>query len=146
VILTLGDRQPVNEDTVRWRLSVAKNRMGVPDLVHDLDHVGRIGDWTPVGEAKTASSVRSAADAEQKALRIGELRRSIVSFVDAQPNPVSKSEIFEVSTGKSALVQAAIKESIQARELELTKERRNGHPLIWTPERIRERSSQAVSA
>lgn len=58
VILTLGDRQQVDPDTVGWKLSVAKNRMGVPDIVFDLHFRGRIGAWSVVGDPTTASEVR----------------------------------------------------------------------------------------
>lgn len=142
VIMTLGDRQPVDPETVRWKLSIAKNRFGIPDLVFDLDHVGRIGDWTPVGEARSASAVREAADTEAREKKVAELRRSIVAFVDASPRPVSKKEIIAVSTGKDTHKLAAIKASIQDRELEFTREHRAGHPLIWTPERIREEAGK----
>lgn len=66
VILTLGDRQPIDMDAVSWKLSVAKNRMGDPDIVHELHYRGRVGHWEVVGEPRKASDVR-AEKAEERA-------------------------------------------------------------------------------
>lgn len=65
VILTLGDRKQIDPDTVGWKLSVAKNRMGVPDVVFDLHFRGRIGAWDVVGDATTANEVREQKREEQ---------------------------------------------------------------------------------
>lgn len=66
VILTLGDRQPVDPDTVSWKLSVAKYRMGDPDVVHQLHYRGRIGHWDVVGDPRKASDVRAEKEEEKK--------------------------------------------------------------------------------
>jgi 5S rRNA maturation endonuclease (ribonuclease M5)/KaiC/GvpD/RAD55 family RecA-like ATPase len=66
VILTLGDRQHVDQDVVSWKLSVAKNRMGDPDIVHELHYRGRVGLWEVVGDPRKASDIRAEKAAERK--------------------------------------------------------------------------------
>lgn len=66
VILTLGDRQAIDAEIVSWKLSVAKNRMGDPDIVYELYYRGRIGIWNVHGDPRKASDVRAEKEAERK--------------------------------------------------------------------------------
>jgi 5S rRNA maturation endonuclease (ribonuclease M5) len=143
VILTLGDRRKVDPETVAWRLSVAKYRLGEPDVVYELHYRGRIGVWEVVGEPVTAATVREERDSEARAKRIAELKRSIYAFVDASPCPMSKQNIIDASTGKESLINETIKELIKEQLLAHVAEKRGGFALIWSQRRISESQSQA---
>jgi DnaB helicase-like protein len=65
VILTLGDRKEVDPEVVSWKLSVAKNRMGDPDVVYELHYRGRVGLWNVVGDPRKASEIRAEKIAEK---------------------------------------------------------------------------------
>jgi replicative DNA helicase len=142
VILTLGDRQPIDHETVSWKLSTAKYRLGVPDVVHELHYRGRVGTWEVVGEAKSASEVRANRDVDKKAKRIAELKRSIVALVQASTRPLSKQNIIDASTGNDRLILNTVKELIGAGDLALMPgARRGGSALVWTPDKAREEQS-----
>ena len=137
VILALGDRQPVDHETVSWKLSVAKYRLGTADVVYELHYRGRIGLWEVFGEMRTATEVRDTRDTEAKQKKLEELKRSIRTFVSASQKPVSQKEIVHVSTGKERTVVAAIRELIQEGVLaHVHGSRRGGHALIWTTEKL----------
>jgi hypothetical protein len=136
VILTLADRREVDDDTVAWRMSVAKYRIGKADMVYELHYSGRIGVWEVMGEPVTAAQVRESRDTENRAKKLAELKRSIAALVGASSKPMSKKEITDASTGKGALVAKAITELLQGRMLVYVAERRGGAPLIWTPDRV----------
>lgn len=139
VILTLGDRQPVDHDTVSWKLSVAKYRLGNADVVYELHYRGRIGAWTVVGEPRSATEVRDTRTNEIKAKKAAELRRAIVAWVKEQPKPVSVKQIIEVSTGSDRSIANVTKELIRDGQLaHVHGVRRGGVALIWTPEKIAE--------
>lgn len=69
VILTLGDRQKVDHETLSWKLSTAKYRMGEPDQVFEMHFRGRIGTWEVVGDPRPAVEVRAEKQAEKKRLK-----------------------------------------------------------------------------
>lgn len=134
VIMTLGDRQLVDNDTISWKLSVAKNRMGESDVVYELHFRGRVGTWSVVGDPKRAADVRDSRDLEKKAKKLAELKRSIVAFVEASSKPVSTIEIIKVHSGKESVKREAIKELLTEKALvHVPGVRRGGAMLIWTP-------------
>lgn len=113
VILTLGDRQIVDDDTVSWKLSVAKYRLGSADQVYELHYRGRVGTWEIVGAPRSANEVRDSRETEVKAKKTDELKRAIVAWVAAQPAPVSAREIKEVSTGRGTFVLEVVRELVK---------------------------------
>lgn len=142
VILALGDRKPVDPDTVSWKLSVAKYRLGTADVVHEVHYRGRIGIWEVVGEVKTATEVRETRDAEANKKKHDELKRSILAFVSASKKPVSQKDIIAISTGKEKGIVAAIRELIQEGSLVHDHTtRKGGRALIWTPEKLLQRDA-----
>lgn len=142
VILTLGDRQPVDPETVSWKLSVAKYRLGSADMVHELHYRGRIGRWDVVGEPKSATEVRDTRTNEMKAKKTAELRRAITAWVSEQPQPVSLKQIIDVSTGSDRAIANVTKELIREGVLvHVHGIRRGGVALIWVPEKVREGAS-----
>lgn len=137
VILALGDRQQVDPDTVSWKLSVAKYRLGTADLVHELHYRGRIGVWEVVGEARTATDVRDSRTSEMKEKKMAELKRSITALVSGSKKPLSQKEIIMVSTGKDKTIAEAIKLLIREGVLvHIPGSRKGGHALIWTSENL----------
>lgn len=137
VILTLGDRQPVDHDTVSWKLSVAKYRLGSADMVYELHYRGRVGEWRIVGDPKSATEVRDTRNTELAKKKSAELKRAIAAWVAEQPRPVSKKQIIAVSTGRESAINAAIKELIAEGALAYVDGiRRGGSALIWTAEKL----------
>jgi uncharacterized cupin superfamily protein len=137
VILALGDRQPVDQDTVSWKLSVAKYRLGVSDVVYELHYSGRIGSWVPVGAPRSATEVRETRDTEAKTKKLAELKRSITALVSESPKPLSQKEIIMVSTGKEKTVVDAIRALIREGVLiHMPGARKGGHALIWVPQKV----------
>lgn len=136
VILALGDRQPVDHETTSWKLSVAKYRLGVSDLVYELHYRGRVGSWEPVGEPRSATDVRESRTSDMKEKKMAELKRSITALVSESPKPLSQKEIITVSTGKEKTIAEAIKVLIREGVLvHMPGARKGGHALIWTPEK-----------
>lgn len=137
VILTLGDRQQVDPDTVSWKLSTAKYRLGTADVVHELHYRGRVGVWEVFGEPRMATEVRDTRDTEAKKKKLEELKRSIAAFISGSTKPVSKRDIVQVSTGKERTVTEAIRELLQEGVIaHVHSTRKGGHALIWTPEKL----------
>lgn len=136
VILTLGDRKKLDDSTVAWKLSVAKYRLGEADMVHELHYRGRIGIWEVVGEPRTAADIRKERESEGTSKRLAELKRSIAVLVGMSPEPMSKKQITQASTGKGELLSRAIAELLREGVLVHVDVKRGGAPLIWTPERV----------
>jgi hypothetical protein len=133
VLLTLADRREVDPDTVAWRLSVAKYRIGQPDMVYELHYRGRIGTWEVLGEPVRAAVVRESRETEGKVKKLAELKRSITQLVLTSSEPLSKNQISEKSTGSSVLKAKAINELLQDGAIVHVKAKRGGAPLIWGP-------------
>ncbi len=137
VILALGDRQPVDHETTSWKLSVAKYRLGVSDLVYELHYRGRVGSWEPVGDPRSATEVRDTRSSEMKEKKMAELKRSITALVSGSPKPLSQKEIIMVSTGKEKTVVEAIRELLREGVLvHMPGARKGGHASIWVPEKL----------
>lgn len=137
VILALGDRQQVDPETVSWKLSVAKYRLGTADLVHELHYRGRVGIWEIVGEARTATDVRESRTSEMKQKKKDELKRSITMLLTESPKPLSQKDIIDLSTGKDSTIKEAIKELLREGALEhVHGTRKGGHALIWVPAKL----------
>ncbi len=143
VILTLGDRQNIDPDTVSWKLSTAKYRLGLADVVHELHYRGRIGTWEVIGEPKSARDVIANRNSEMKAKKIAELKRSITALVTGSKKPLSKKEITAVSTGRDGVIHDAIKELLREGVLvHMHGARKGGAALIWTPEKQAQQEMQ----
>ena len=139
VILTLSDRRVVDADTLSWKLSTAKYRLGVADVVQELYYRGRTGRWEPVGEPISGSDARDAQATGRDSKKREELRRSIVALVDGSPVALSKRAIADQSTGKDSLIFAVVKELIREGQLtHVNAMARGGACPIWTPRHINE--------
>lgn len=133
VILTLADRREVDPDTVAWRLSVAKYRLGQADMVYELHYRGRIGTWEVLGEPVRAAVVRESRETEGKVKKFAKLKRSITQLVLTSSKPLSKNEISKQSTGNNDLKSKAIGELLQEGVIVHVEATRGGAALIWGP-------------
>jgi KaiC/GvpD/RAD55 family RecA-like ATPase len=137
VILTLSARQEVDQDTISWKLSTAKYRLGIADVVQELHYRGRIGSWEPVGAPISGTEARETQSTGKDTVKRSELRRSIVALVTGSPRPLSKRQITEASTGKGAMIADVIKELVRDGELvHVNSIGVGGGRPLWIPGRV----------
>lgn len=93
LILTLGDEQPIEDNGRAWKLSIAKNRMGVGDQIVTVHYNGRIGTWQVVGEMRPSAEVRAERVTDNTNAAVETYKLAMAQLVSKASQPLTRGAV-----------------------------------------------------
>lgn len=146
VTLTIGQKGEVREDSSEAvELSIGKARMGQGDRVVPMSYWGRSGVWRVAGEARRASDVRDARDAEKEAKVARALEHQLLGAAAKSTLPLSREQLMELVTGRKDKKRAAIGTLLANGDLVEVARRapRSRSWTVWTLDRVADFNSRS---